>query len=1033
MLQMPDPPWRGWAAGYCAATSGQSDCAAGDMGSWLLSAAEAVTLKAAAAACVRKCRACSRCKYVSVSAAWNDCSWFHDCVHPELLINHPQTFMTTAVSLLEPREPLPASLPPIPQSWHEDVRRGRVARRHELNSTVFRSRRHLRKSPWYAYLDSVYGVSSLVFPFFLSDLEFFWVRKDLPRHFFDPATPRHAAEVAMGPTIWWPLPRAGKRDEPQQGDIFVLDQGPPHSLFVYMYPGLANPLLDPPTGFGRLAVPFKYEHGFPSHSRVEGVHTGVGERSGGCGFWLYHAPGSGVYLDLGRTQVFAEQWDALVFFTGCDQGAPAENEIEAKTPGNCSAYIKQRTMVVDGRSVLDRPFRREIYLRARARGLDTLQFTHRAEHFYRFEIVDLRVPDGRVTDSCGHRPALSAGWRGTRPCACNGRREVLNCDLRGTAALRAAAVLQGFSTDIAPVHRLPSVGRRGLRSARRGQGRSREERVVVEQRRLSAERYETPTSLARSSVARQWLRAAQRGFCGETDPAVVSDCRTDAFGAWGLRAAEAVSWSSAARACVPRCMECANCRFVTISLQHRDCSWFAKCSAGRLQQYIHGFRSAPVRWDPLPMPPPPPPLSGMRPADADGWPPCKIYVHDPGPHANVHLQHRKAERWGNLDDIFQQAYWLHEALKSYAGRTHDVASADVVFVAHYFQVHLPRKTVYAGGPLGGWDKELAEGPPALLDNGTLLARWTARPADFVIALPNPACRFVPEWLHASRWINMEQPLVCGYRHRFDIVSSPVVSSSAWAPARLVPARRATHFLTYIGRLGKPYIQPPVCQVRLNMWAALRTHPNVTFLATDYETAVVPQLHTPHASCARCDKCKNCLDPAVYALPAGSSIGVRPRIRTRADPRRALREYQGYYLNSTFCLMLRGDHETSRKFTEIILAGCVPVIIADLPSLPFERRLDYRSFSYEFDWRRASAQPLSVVEWLLRVPAHELVAKRAALLRVRERFYYHADTRRQGATRELIYDMCSKPRRRPFGRTREVDLDRLYTKRPKDGV
>jgi hypothetical protein len=116
-------------------------------------------------------------------------------------------------------------------------------------------------------------VSSLVFPFFLSDLEFFWARKDLPRHFFDPAKPRHAAEVAMGPTPWWPPPRAGKRDEPQQGDVFELGHGPPHSLFVYVYPGIANPPLDPATGFGRLAVPFKYEHGFPSHSRVEGVHT----------------------------------------------------------------------------------------------------------------------------------------------------------------------------------------------------------------------------------------------------------------------------------------------------------------------------------------------------------------------------------------------------------------------------------------------------------------------------------------------------------------------------------------------------------------------------------------------------------------------------------------------------------------------------------------------------------------------------------------------------------------------------------------
>ena len=186
----------------------------------------------------------------------------------------------------------------------------------------------------------------------------------------------------------------------------------------------------------------------------------------------------------------------------------------------------------DGPFWIDRFGARSICVREHA-GWTRCSSRRRAEHFYRFEIVDLRVPDGMVTDSCVHRPALSAGWRGTRPCACNGRREVLNCDLRGTAALRAAAVLQGFSTDTAPVHRLPSVGRRGLRSARWGRGRSREKRVVVEQRRLSAERYETPTSLARSSVAGQWLRAAQHGFCGETDPAVVSDCRTDALAVLG--------------------------------------------------------------------------------------------------------------------------------------------------------------------------------------------------------------------------------------------------------------------------------------------------------------------------------------------------------------------------------------------------------------------------------------------------------------------------------------------------------------------
>ena len=142
----------------------------------------------------------------------------------------------------------------------------------------------------------------------------------------------------------------------------------------------------------------------------------------------------------------------------------------------------------DGPFWIDRFGARSICVREHA-GWTRCSSRRRAEHFYRFEIVDLRVPDGMVTDSCVHRPALSAGWRGTRPCACNGRREVLNCDLRGTAAPRAAApVLQGFSTDTAPVHRLPSVCRRGLRSARWGQGRSREKSVVVEQRRLVAER-----------------------------------------------------------------------------------------------------------------------------------------------------------------------------------------------------------------------------------------------------------------------------------------------------------------------------------------------------------------------------------------------------------------------------------------------------------------------------------------------------------------------------------------------------------------
>ena len=55
-----------------------------------------------------------------------------------------------------------------------------------------------------------------------------------------------------------------------------------------------------------------------------------------------------------------------------------------------------QTTIADGRRWTARPFRREVYLRARAQGVDTLQYTHRSEDVFRFEIVDLRIPDGEV-------------------------------------------------------------------------------------------------------------------------------------------------------------------------------------------------------------------------------------------------------------------------------------------------------------------------------------------------------------------------------------------------------------------------------------------------------------------------------------------------------------------------------------------------------------------------------------------------------------------------------------------------------------
>ena len=65
--------------GHCGMASAGADCARDDEGSWALSASDTVSAHAAAGACMRRCLGCSRCRYVSYSLTWADCSWFRHC------------------------------------------------------------------------------------------------------------------------------------------------------------------------------------------------------------------------------------------------------------------------------------------------------------------------------------------------------------------------------------------------------------------------------------------------------------------------------------------------------------------------------------------------------------------------------------------------------------------------------------------------------------------------------------------------------------------------------------------------------------------------------------------------------------------------------------------------------------------------------------------------------------------------------------------------------------------------------------------
>lgn len=65
------------------------------------------------------------------------------------------------------------------------------------------------------------------------------------------------------------------------------------------------------------------------------------------------------------------------------------------------------------------------------------------------------------------------------------------------------------------------------------------------------------------------------------------------------------------------------------------------------------------------------------------------------------------------------------------------------------------------------------------------------------------------------------------------------------------------------------------------------------------------------------------------------------------------------------------------------------------------------------------------------PAHaQVAAKRAALLRVRESFFWHANASAEGATRQLILDMCAgSSKTRPVGGLAPPLLP-VYRARPK---
>eukprot|EP00966_Prymnesium_polylepis_P289278 6682139-Prymnesium_polylepis.1 len=80
--------------------------------------------------------------------------------------------------------------------------------------------------------------------------------------------------------------------------------------------------------------------------------------------------------------------------------------------------------------------------------------------------------------------------------------------------------------------------------------------------------------------AARWLATSSDGYCAKTCPESTRQpaetCERARKGSFALRRRSS-TFSHAVQECLEHCSGCARCRYISVSLQFRDCSWFETC------------------------------------------------------------------------------------------------------------------------------------------------------------------------------------------------------------------------------------------------------------------------------------------------------------------------------------------------------------------------------------------------------------------------------------------------------------------------
>ena len=284
---------------------------------------------------------------------------------------------------------------------------------------TFGNEAELQGSEWLSYIDAVYGVDTLTYPFTTGRFDFFY-RHLLPASVLGNLPP-FVAHPSSPNVIYDPLSY-------RYGNLvrYWSSDGGDYGNFVRNFRHGNRGCTGPPGKEGSsftwplnastveyqacLALESVLSRGIPDNSYAEVTHQCCdGDSFSMTGWWMYHRPGSGIYFNVGKTFVTIDH-------------------------SSFPYHVRQATGCGGG---WQWPPARQCLLNA---GYDTVQFVKYVEHaLVHHEIVHLHDSDtwhqSHGCPGAQYANRFRSGWMASRPCNCypgypNGRTgwgSMLNC------------------------------------------------------------------------------------------------------------------------------------------------------------------------------------------------------------------------------------------------------------------------------------------------------------------------------------------------------------------------------------------------------------------------------------------------------------------------------------------------------------------------------------------------------------------------------------------------------------------------------